>query len=94
MDFLKQIYKYSVIVIGGSIFLFSLFMTLNMDFMSKAGKGVYTDGFGNKQNPENGKAYWNMTYLGERAVQIASFFGGIVLVSYGLEIKKKENGTE
>jgi len=62
-----------------------------MDFMSKGGNGVYTDGFGNKQNPENGKAYWNMTYLGERAVQIASFFGGISLIGYGWDMKKKKD---
>lgn len=93
MGILKQGYKYLVVTIGGFVLLFSLFISINLDLLSKSGGGAYTDGFGNRRNPENGKAYWNITYLGQRAVQIACFFGGISIIGYGLELKKKENGA-
>ena len=94
MNFLKQAYKYLLITIGGLIFLFSLFMTLKMDFIAKSGNGIFTDGFGNEQNPENGKTYWTKIYIGERIVQILGFYGGISFIGYGLEIRKKENETK
>ncbi len=91
MNFLKQAYKYLLITIGGLIFLFSLFMTLKMDFITKSGNGVFTDGFNNEQNPENGKTYWTKIYIGERIVQVLGFYGGMTLIGHGFEIRKKEN---
>lgn len=93
MNVLKQTYKYIIITIGAVLFLASLFMTFQLDFIGKSGGGTYTDGFDNRKNPENGKAYWTVNYLGERAIQTLGFFAGIYILGYGFEMNKKENGT-
>jgi|GEM_PF-4469854 len=83
----KKIYKYLLILVSSFMFIVSLYMTLQMDFISKVGGGTSSDGFDNETNPDNGNAYWTMTYLSERAVQYVFFFGGFGLISHALSIK-------
>ena len=83
----KKIYKYFLILVSSLMFIASIYMTFQMDFISKAGGGTSSDGFDNEINPGNGKAYWTMTYVSERAIQYMLFFGGFGLISHALSIK-------
>ncbi|MBI4973878.1 hypothetical protein HZC27_04685 [Candidatus Roizmanbacteria bacterium] len=88
---MKYIYKYFLITVSVGFILVSLYFIIQLDMISKVGKGIEEDGFGNARNIENGKAYWNIPYLVERGVQYLLFIGGISLIGHALNVRNEKN---